>query len=172
MTDNRNTEAFITLWLDNQRKISAYILALVPNASDAEEIIQDTATTLWRRFDEFEFGSNFAAWGVKIAHFNILNYRTKSHPLRLSENLLNQISEVAERKCDDTEVYMEALRLCLDKLSTSDQKLLKARFERGQSVKKIAVHLSRSHQFVYKHLSRIFFALNRCISMRVEEGLR
>ncbi|MBI9017508.1 MAG: RNA polymerase subunit sigma-70, partial [Phycisphaerae bacterium] len=56
------------LFLDHQKKIYSFILMMSPNWCDADELMQETSAVMWQRFDTFEVGTNFVAWGIKIAH--------------------------------------------------------------------------------------------------------
>ena len=52
---------FLRLYTKYQHRILSYIFVLVPNRTDAEDLLQDTAVLLWAKFDEFESGTDFAA---------------------------------------------------------------------------------------------------------------
>ncbi|MFZ9034121.1 MAG: sigma-70 family RNA polymerase sigma factor [Anaerohalosphaeraceae bacterium] len=166
------TEEFLSLLMSNQQRIHGYVLSLVPNRHDADDLMQETITILWRKFDEFQTGTNFASWGMKVAHYRVLNYRTKKAKDRLvySEDLLNQIHDVALKKQKYLEEQNEHLSGCIQKLQTNDQRLLKARYELGRSVQSLAAHLDRSTQYVYKHLARIHHALRLCVKRAYRQG--
>ncbi|MHC5160788.1 MAG: sigma factor, partial [Planctomycetota bacterium] len=93
MDSNQNkTEEFLSLLMSNQRRINSYVLSLVPNMNDADDIMQETITVLWRKFDEFQVGTNFASWGMKVAFYCVLDFRKKKAKDKLvfSDDLLNQ----------------------------------------------------------------------------------
>ena len=75
--DSAQTERFLRHFLSHQNRIYATILMLIPNNADAEDLFQETATVLWRKFGEFTEGTNFAAWAASIARYRVLNYRKK-----------------------------------------------------------------------------------------------
>ena len=66
---------FIRLMTRHERLVYGYILSLVPNWADADEILQETNIRLWEEFEKFETGTNFAAWAVRVAHFQVLTWR-------------------------------------------------------------------------------------------------
>ncbi|MBC8378243.1 MAG: hypothetical protein H8E62_03625, partial [Planctomycetes bacterium] len=118
--------------------------------------------------------TNFAAWGLKVAHYCILDYRKKKAKDRLvfSENLFQQISEIAKEKQDKTDDRIRHLRDCIGKLKSRDQHLLKSRYEMDCNAKNLAVQLDRSIQYVYKHLAKIHHSLNLCVKRALrEEGI-
>ena len=170
-SNQKKTEEFLSLLMSNQRRINSYVLSLVPNMNDADDIMQETITVLWRKFDEFQVGTNFASWGMKVAYYCILDFRKKKAKDKLvfSEDLLNQIHGIALTKQNHTVERMEYLRRCIKRLQPNDQGLLKSRYELGQSAQGLAVHLDRSIQYVYKHLARIHHALHRCVKRAPRE---
>ena len=54
-------DAFVQLLAQSQRRIFLFVMSMVPNWNEAEEIIQETNLLLWREFDHFQPGTNFAA---------------------------------------------------------------------------------------------------------------
>ena len=63
--------------MSNEVRIFSHILKLVPNLADAEDIMQETAGIMWRKFDQFREDTNFVAWAIEIAHYRVLDYRRK-----------------------------------------------------------------------------------------------
>src|SRR5688572_13921046 len=55
-------EAFAPLFSRNARRIYGFIMTLVFNHQDAEEVFQNTSIVLWNKFAEFRPDSNFFAW--------------------------------------------------------------------------------------------------------------
>ena len=168
-SNSKRTEVFLSLLMANQRRINAYILSLVPNFNDADDIMQETITVMWRKFEGFELGTDFAGWGLKVAYYCILNYRKKKGKEKLvfSDNIFQQIKEIAKQKQANTDERINYLRRCIEKLKSADQRFLKARYELNYDVKSLAVQLDRSIQYVYKHLSRIHYTLYLCIKRAV-----
>lgn len=42
---------FLSLFLRSEREIFRYVAALVPNVTDAEDIVQQTVLALWEKFN-------------------------------------------------------------------------------------------------------------------------
>ncbi len=49
-------EAFARLFAENQRRIFAFILTLLPSREDAEDVFQDVSVVLWRKSAQFDTG--------------------------------------------------------------------------------------------------------------------
>ena len=84
MGDNRSkdqfpgqleTERFLHLLTANHHRIYAFIMTLVPNSNDADDIMQETTTVMLKKFGEFELGTDFVAWGIAVAHYVILSFK-------------------------------------------------------------------------------------------------
>ncbi len=171
-SNQKKTEEFLSLLMSNQRRIHGYVLSLVPNGHDADDIMQETTTILWRKFDEYQAGTNFASWGMKVAYYRILNFRTKKAKDKLvfSEDFLNQVHGVALTQQKYVAERTEHLQRCIRRLQPKDQRLLKSRYELTQRVQDIAAHKNRSVQYVYKHLARIHHVLQLCVERTFSQG--
>src|SRR5690348_5657938 len=66
-------EEFARMFSRNARRIYGFIMTLVFNHHDAEEVFQNTNVILWNKFAEFEPGTNFFAWASRIAYFEVLS---------------------------------------------------------------------------------------------------
>jgi len=158
--------------MSHQRQIHAYILGLVPNRDSAQDLMQETLLVMWYKFDEFELGSNFLAWGIQVARYKILqaHWHTSKDLFKFSPEALAAIerkSMVFSSQIDD---HTRALRSCVKKLEPLDYKLVQMRYENEISVKDIATALNRSVQAVYKSFTRINQLLMRCIQRTLKEG--
>ena len=159
---------FFKLFMQNQKKIYTYILMLIPNRVDAEDVLQETATLMWIKFVDFVPGTNFASWGIKIAHFKALRYwRTKkNHCLKFTDKLLEIIADEASLIAAQKDSRLDSLEVCLEKLNPADKSLIKMRYEQDLPPKKIAEAVSRPVQGIYKTLTRIHNVLLICIRRR------
>src|SRR5512147_453079 len=60
-------QRFLSLFLRSEREIFRYVAALVPNVTDAEDIVQQTALALWEKFDAYDPGQPFTPWACRFA---------------------------------------------------------------------------------------------------------
>ena len=65
---------FVRLYTASSRRIYTYILTLLPNRTDAEDVFQDVSVLLWEKFPEFTPGTQFSAWACRIAYFKALSF--------------------------------------------------------------------------------------------------
>src|SRR3954451_8039077 len=60
-------QRFLSLFLRSEREIFRYVAALVPNVVDAEDIVQQTALSLWEKFDAYDASRPFTPWACRFA---------------------------------------------------------------------------------------------------------
>ncbi|WP_414660671.1 sigma-70 family RNA polymerase sigma factor [Horticoccus sp. 23ND18S-11] len=87
-------EAFTRLLLQHQKRIAGLIFSLVPRGADADDAMQETCAVLWRKFGEFEPGTDFRAWALRIARFQMLNHyrRRQRAQARLSDETIEALA--------------------------------------------------------------------------------
>lgn len=88
-------EEFTRLLIQNQKRFQGLILSLVPNGTDADDVLQESCAVMWRKFSEFQPGSDFAAWGLRVCRYQVMKHysRQKREKARLSEEAINAVTE-------------------------------------------------------------------------------
>lgn len=164
-------EQFMQLFSANQRRLYGYIRSLVANPADAEDLVQQTVTILWRKFDTFEPGSDFAAWALKTARLEVYNHRRRLEPAQrlFDDALFDQLADIAESVSAETDVRREALRACLDKLPADSRRLISQFYEQELGVQQIAKVINRSDKTVYRLLSKVHHMLLACVRRTMGE---
>ncbi len=170
----QRVDTFVRLLGQNQRRLFLYVMGLVPNASDAEEIIQETNLVLWRAFDQFQPGTNFAAWACKVAFHQVLNFRKRRQRERLefSPAFLEAVAAETDRMSDELDDRAEALAGCVGKLPEAHRDMLRLRYTEGLSVEVIAGKLDRTVEAVYRALSRIRQSVHQCVTRTLTREAR
>src|SRR5687767_1752591 len=137
---------FLRLFLQNQRRIYGLILALVPNGPDADDIHQETSAVLWQKFDEFDPGTNFSAWALRIARYQVMAYYStkRRQKARLSDETLDAVVERMAARPDREDARSTALDGCLVGLPEPDRELLTLRYQAGASIEEIARRSGKS----------------------------
>jgi RNA polymerase sigma-70 factor (ECF subfamily) len=169
-----DVEDFVRLLMANERRIFAYVLALMPNAADAEDVLQETSIVLWRKFPEYQPGSNFTSWAYQIAHNIVRNKRAKQHRCRVKfdEELLAAVADDAECMSEELDFGRSVLVECMNELPPGDRELLALRYEVGATIKSVAAAVGRSAEGMYKAMRRIHDVLHDCVCHRLKsEGI-
>ena len=81
--DALRNQTFSRLLTANHSRLRAFIYALVHDHHHTDDLMQEVAVVLWKRYDTFEEGTNFAAWAMKIARYTVLNWRRAQNKLPL-----------------------------------------------------------------------------------------
>lgn len=152
-----------------QSSLYAYILSLIPNPQRAEDLLQETNLVLWRKRDEFEPGTSFIAWACQVAYFNVLGFRRKMARDRhtFDDALFDYLAERQIERADELEERRVALRNCLEKLPDNQRELIRARYEPGASVQRMADERSTTEGALSQMLYRIRATLLSCIKKAI-----
>ncbi len=163
---------FVKLLTANYARIYAYIISLVPNDSDADDIMQETATVMWENFSKFEPGTNFVSWAVTVAKFQILNYRKrhKRSRLFLSDEAYDLLISETEKMQEQSQDRLQALRSCLKKLAPKDRQFIHMRYYDGASARIVAQKVGTSMDAVYRYTARLNDWLLGCVRRSLTSG--
>jgi RNA polymerase sigma-70 factor, ECF subfamily len=162
---NTRTDEFLALYRDCERRIFAYLMAMLGNPDDAEDVLQETLLALWQSFDDFEPGTNFCAWARQVAYHRVLIYRRnrQRQGVVCDESLFAAVEDICSRQDDRLSQHLQFLDDCVGKLPESDRSLLQVRFQPNRTIKSVAEQLHRPADTVYKALTRIYRWLAHCI---------
>jgi RNA polymerase sigma-70 factor (ECF subfamily) len=165
-------EEFVRLLLTYQKRIYGFILAMVPHYSDAEDIFQQVVMIMCRRFNEFQPGSSFLAWGIQIARYELCNIRKTSRRSRVqfSSDTMEVLFEQTCRRISDMDQRIGLLEECIKKLQPEDRMLIYRRYEEGMKIKDIALQIGRSVHQLYRGFGRIHLFLRHCVNAQLEGG--
>jgi RNA polymerase sigma-70 factor (ECF subfamily) len=161
---------FLKHFVVHQQELYAYVLTLVPNLHDADDLFQEALTVMWRKFDQFEPGTNFVGWGVRIVQFLVLDYRrrkARDKQVQLSDEVLEVLAERIPAVQDRLAERMDILKRCMADLDDRAKRLIKMRFERNTSTQDMASTLELSIRQVQRALASINGVLLRCMRRRL-----
>jgi RNA polymerase sigma-70 factor, ECF subfamily len=172
--DPRQDE-FVERFIRSQDRIYAYVVTLLPNRADAEEVFQQTSLVLWKKWQQFDPGRDFVRWACGIAHHEVQNFLRK-HTARgrvyLNEDVLTEVAEARLDLHDVLEARRRALRQCLDRLKRSRRELLERCYAGRDSMKTIAENLGQPPNVLYMTLKRLRRSLYDCVNRTLSaEGL-
>lgn len=66
MENTQRLQEFVHHLTENQGKIRAYIVTLMPGSPDVGDVLQETNLVLWKSRNRFQPGTNFLAWAFSI----------------------------------------------------------------------------------------------------------
>ena len=133
-----STEEVQLLFVRHENSIRAFVRALQPSLSDADDVMQETFLTVSRKASTFEQGTNFVAWACGIARLKVLeNFRQRKRANVLSEAAINALAEDAPSP-ESLSEREDALEGCLERLTPKVRDLLWRRYSRRQSSTEMA----------------------------------
>lgn len=180
MSEADTQAKFVVLINAAHRRLLGYLVTLLGNRHDAEDVLQKASLTLWRRFDSFDgsgpaVNDEFLAWACTVAFYEAKNFRraTARSRLRFSDELLHQLADERVTDLAQTDARHEALGHCLGMLDAPARALVEAAYFEEGSVLRLAEQLGRAPQTLYNKLNLIRRALADCVTRRLaEEGSR
>jgi RNA polymerase sigma-70 factor, ECF subfamily len=163
-----NRDEFLEGFLKYQANLRAFLGALVRNRQDCEDVFQETALTLWQKYDEYDPQRSFGAWAKGIAAKKVLQGRTRSGraPTPFSPEAIMSIIDALERK--ETQqpqwpVALDALEKCTETLPQQSREILLLRYRDGWSIVQIAEHLGSTPAALTMTFSRLRARLYDCV---------
>jgi RNA polymerase sigma-70 factor (ECF subfamily) len=174
LNNDLKEDKFFRIFSLNQSEIFSYIVTLVPHSVDADDVFQETCAVMWRKFDQFQTGSNFAAWGCRIAYYVILERRRQSRqsPLNFSSEVLEFLSDSYKEHQSEQLHRIEYLDDCLKKLPEKERLVIHLRYNKVLSVQAIADQIGKSSNLIYKVIGKIHYFLFECIQRNIASESR
>ena len=170
LPDDDQHEAFMRLFLENEHEVLRYVLALVPNLADARDIVQETAVSLWKRFDAYDPEQPFAPWACRFALNKIRHHwRREQRKQKLFEaDTLEFLAARRAERADELDYRRDHLKDCPGKIPDKSRAIITGYYFREQTVEQLSDQTGRTVEAIYKALQRIRKGLLKCIETRLE----
>jgi RNA polymerase sigma-70 factor, ECF subfamily len=166
---------FLDLYTANQRRLYGYIVTLVPNRNDAEEIFSQTTLVLWEKWAQFDPTRSFISWACGVARNKVLQHQAKPerHWEGLSEDVVATVSEERDRLQHVLDQRSEGLMRCMDDLKAWQRHLVETCYSGAVSIAAVAHQMGITPNAVSSRLRRIRRILHECVDRTVQsEGQR
>jgi len=150
-----------------QLQLLGYIYSTLRNLDDAEDVYQQTCIIMWRKFDEYESGTDFLKWACTIARYEVLNFiRSRKNQARyFSDDFLENIAPIPRQEnMARGEARQRALAGCLGRLKKTDHQLIMRCYRGRGKILDVAKEIGRPADSVYSSLRRIRSVLYDCIN--------
>ena len=159
-------ERLTQLWMEAEPSVQAFVFAAVNGVHDAEDVVQQVALTVARRFDEYDGTRPFIAWALWLTKSRIADHYRKQGRERLvfSDALMHQLAEALIQRQPDRAAHNEALEKCLDKLPEKSRQLLALRYEDDAPMERVAEAIESSAGAVRVMLFRIRNLVADCVN--------
>lgn len=167
--ESKKMQEFTSLLIDHQEVIRSYIITQLPGSPDVRDVLQEVNMVLWEKQKSFQPGTNFGAWSCTVARYKVLEHRRREARrngfLVFNDELSRALAtDIQEREPALLEDQRWALDQCLAKLSPSNLRLLKGRYDsQGGALARLAAETGRSNESLRVTLSRIRTSVRQCI---------
>ena len=163
---------FINLLTNHYCRLHAFVLCMVPNKSDADDVMQEATLRMWEKFGECDLGTDFFAWSKTIARYCILNLRKKKarYPYQLTPDVLDLLQKDREVYDDCVDNKLDALRNCIGKLSKDQKTILRVRYSENMSPKIIAQRTGLPLHTLYRKIANLHASLLGCVRREMNLG--
>jgi RNA polymerase sigma-70 factor (ECF subfamily) len=163
-------EHFTRLWTEAQPKLAGYLNSLVPDFQEAEDLLQEVAVVLLRKFPEYDERRPFIGWAIGMAKREVLMARRRHarNFLCYQPELVERITEAYEELAPELEDRARALRDCLRLVKGRAGELLRLRYEDTLQIQEIAGRIGIAMVAVRVMLSRSRAVLRACIERKLK----
>ncbi len=156
----------------HERRLRGFILALVPNRADAEDIAQEVRIRLWEQFDGYDRAKDFGAWARAIARYQVLTHRTlhsRQKTVTLDSELMERIADQAAAMSEELEAGQKALADCFDKLPAGKRELLTRYYSGEYTTRELAAQRGWGFDATRQTILRTRLALRDCVEETLHE---
>jgi RNA polymerase sigma-70 factor (ECF subfamily) len=159
--------------LESRERLFAFIVALVRNLNDAEDIFQEVALVVLEKARAGEEVRNFGAWSREIARRTVLDHwkKRKRSKLIFSDDAIAALQETFAGH--DGEAYtdrLEKLHRCVEALPAHLKSLVNLFYGERCSLTAIGKRVGKSMTAVQVALSRTRVRLLKCMKLAEPAG--
>ena len=165
----------VRLLLAGRAMILAYVQSIVRDPHTAEDVLQDISILAVNKREAIADEVHFRGWIRRAARLEAMNVlcRQKKAPRPLSEPILDLLEGHWDNQDDDWSARrIEALGVCLKKLTPGSRQLVEMRYGEGIAGNRLAELLGKPTNTIYVAMSRIHRKLGECVRRRLaSEGM-
>jgi RNA polymerase sigma-70 factor (ECF subfamily) len=171
-TDRDMDAEFARLLRDAQQELFGFIFVMLQNRADAEDVYQQCAIVMWKKFSSFTLGTSFINWALQVARYEIKDFvkARRRRKVFFSDAILDVIATsyqpdppgVQDRR-------IEVLTNCVDKLCERDRRVLYQCYAVDRDYSNIAHVEGKTIAAIYKAISRIRKSLHICVQQNMAE---
>lgn len=166
MKITQQNEEFIRLYAREEVRLRRYVSSLMAVSADVDDVMQETAIALMRKFEQYDSAQPFFNWACRFALYEVLQHRkrTKTQQRHFSAAVVEAIAaEYLQTTRHLEEEKKQALAACMGKLKEQDRRLVELRYFSEETVENLAKRIEEPVARLYRHLARIRYVLATCV---------
>jgi RNA polymerase sigma-70 factor (ECF subfamily) len=163
-------ERFARCWTAAQPVVAHFVFAAIPDFQQAEDVLQDIAVVLFRKFHQYQPERPFIPWALAVARLEVLSSKRKQARsfLELRPDLLGILGDLCLEMKPELDARAIALQECLRKLDRRALDLIALRYEEELPPRQIAAQAGSTSLRIRARLNRIRSFLRACIERQLQ----
>ena len=165
-------EKFVQMFAGHERELRGFVRSMGLDWNAVDDVMQMVSLVMWRKWHEFDVGSDFMKWARVITRFEVLKFRRKMARDRhvFHENVMELLAGAAEELDGSgrSEDYRNALQECIKALPERSGRLIQAAYAGDRTIREVADEVGQSATAFYKTLNRIREKLRQCVQQRLD----
>jgi RNA polymerase sigma-70 factor, ECF subfamily len=163
-----NRAAFETLYRETSPRLFGICLRVLPERAEAEEVLQEVFTAVWRKASQFEPTRAAAmSWLGMMARNKAID-RLRAMParaVRASLQFAQEVEDPGPSPAQQAEALTERERLerCLEQLEPRRRSLIREAFFGGLTYEELAAHLQAPLGSIKSWIRRGLLQLRACL---------
>lgn len=166
-TGKRDQSAFAELYQHAGGRLFGVCLRMLRDPGDAEEVLQEVFTTVWRRADGFDPARASAlAWLLALTRNKAIDRLRQRREVLLDDPInLDQMIDERPAPPDDAEASQDYVRLlkCLEALEPNQRRSVRAAFFTGATYRELAARCQVPLGTLKSWIRRGLIQLRECL---------
>ena len=165
------SEEFILELTEVQQRLFGFLFKRLADREQAREVLQRTNLVLCRKADNYEPGTNFKAWAMTVANYEVMAYRKTQVRERLvfTDEVFAMIGTADDGRSSAQSARVAHLKHCLQGMSLKNRELLDWRYQGERTMVQIAEDIGSTIGAVKVKLHRLRRQLLGCIQNRMKK---
>lgn len=164
-----DAEKLAALWTNAQPTVRAFVRTVLRRPELVDEVLQETAVEIVRKFREYDQTRPFVPWAIGIARFKLLGFRRQRATDRhvFDDELVGQIAGQYSRQLDYSESVSRYLNECRKEITGPGRRVIELYYGGHMSTADVGKALDMPTGTIRSLLTRARAALRKCIERRL-----
>jgi RNA polymerase sigma-70 factor, ECF subfamily len=159
------------LFVQQMAALRGFVVSLVSDFTLVDDILQETFITVTQKATDYQRGTNFRAWVMRIARYKTLQLLQKARPAsdRFSPEVIEALCSHEESEDWQMEHQLRQLATCLEQLAPKAKQMVELRYQQAHRPPEIARRVGWTVDAVHVALSKARIALRDCVSKKLAQ---
>ena len=156
------------LFIQNMVLVRGFVIALMPDFSRVDDVVQETFLTVTAKANDFETGTNFRSGAFSIARFKVLEaaWGPGAKEVILNTKVIEALSASVMEE-PDSAMELRVLGECKDGPTRQAMRVIDLRYEQSHRQCEIAEIMGWTVNAVNVALARARKALRECVDQKL-----